>query len=99
MTNIYNLLYRINQSKHIGNVSDAYEFCLLRKEGLQHIESETSVVIDRKHSQYSFLPPAKQLPWNDIGMMLGFGNDYLVALTYERFTERICHKIDGSCGT
>ena len=97
MTDIYNFFYRINDPEHIGNVGDGDDLCAACYKGRKIIDFQVALIINTQHLQSRFLPLAKHLPRDDVGMMLFFRNDNLVSLPHENFTERKSYKINGSC--
>ena len=58
-----------------------------------------AILVHVQDPQNSAFSLAKHLPRNNVGMVLGLGNDDLVALIDECLSERECHKVDGSCGS
>ncbi len=96
MTKSYNLFNRIDNAKDIGNLRNSNYPCLGIQQRFQFVKIKMPLFINVKDLQCSPFPLAEHLPRNNVGMMLGLGNDDLIAFPDESLTERKGDKVDGS---
>ena len=60
---------------------------------IKHFHLKMTRIINRKNLQNGSLAPAHHLPWNYVGMMLGFSHDYLIPFLHEGLTITECNQI------
>jgi hypothetical protein len=95
MTNVYYFLNGVDQAQYIGYLSHAQQARAFAQKAFEEVCPEMPFVIHGQNLKNGALALAHHLPGNDVGMMLAFGNDYLIAGTHERFPETESHEIDG----
>ena len=95
MTNVYYFLYRIYKTKDIGYLGNAKQTGALRKETFKKVQPQMAVVIHRQDFKDCAFASAHHLPRYDIGVMLAFRNDNLIARLDEGLAETECHEVDG----
>ncbi len=64
-------------------MSERYQACALVEEGAVGVEVERAVGGNRHDPYCDALACAEQLPWHDVGMVLHYGEDYLIAVFKE----------------
>ena len=74
---------------------DSYNFGALRNQFLQGLDLQAAEFVNLKDFEHGLFPLAKELPGDDVRMVLGDGHDDLVPFPDERFTETGSDEVDG----
>ena len=74
---------------------DCQYFSPIRNQGFEFIDAKVSILGNRQYLHRGMLPLAQHLPGHDVGMMLGLGNDNLIALVHESLSEGKGDQVDG----
>src|SRR5262249_443192 len=71
------------------------DFCSSDEKTLECIENQLSLVIDRCYPQLCSLLIAKELPGDDIRVMLHRRDEHLIVRAHVDATVGLCHQVDG----
>ena len=93
-------LHGVDKSEHVGCVADADDSRTLAKQSGQQVKAQGAAVADRQHAEFSPFAGTEHLPGHDVGVVLGLGDDDLVAFLYKCFSKAPGGKVQrmGSAG-
>ena len=84
----------IDCSQSIGDLCHTYEFCAWTQQSCIFLEDQLTPVIDRNHLEHGSDLFGKELPGDDVGMMLQRGEQDFVAGTDKLLSERVRDEVD-----
>ena len=91
-------LHGIHRSQHIADMSDRDDARPLAEQFLVLVQSKLAFIRDGYHAQTNPFAGLKQLPGDDVAVMLHFAEDNLIAFLHELLTIATGHQIDAFCG-